>query len=121
MALQNIAPPSRTREAKYKYSDEEVAEAFAMLFEQEGSPADGPFETAGQARSAANALVVRMEGTEAERGKQVGSRVWEQEPGQWYFALKVGRKKGGGRPAGSTNGPTPDAEPEPEPRRKSRK
>lgn len=108
MALTEMAPPQRTRESKYNYSPEEIEQAFNSLFPKEkgkepGSPADGPFQTTGQARSAANALILAMEAADSERGKQVGSRVWENEPDKWYFALKVGRKQGGGRPVGSTN------------------
>ena len=98
MALRTMTPPSRTRQAKYSYTEDDLSGALDMVANGE-FPGDGPFETAGQARSAANALTVALEEFEKGSTDDVGSRVWEEtdnenaEDNGFYFALKQGRRK----------------------------
>jgi hypothetical protein len=91
MNIQVMEAPSLKRKSKYGYGPDEVAAANAALGDGK-TPGDGPFDTEGQARSAAQALV------RALGRADVGTRSWEAEDG-WYFIVKIGRRKKNGEGA----------------------
>lgn len=95
---QNVELPATTRSLKYDYSGslDSVKEQLAA----EQTPGDGPFDTQGQARAAANSLLAQL----GEDGKAFGARTVQRTDeadkdgkGGWYFGLKPGRKEYKGR------------------------
>ena len=100
MSLRTMDPPavSRTRTAKRRYSEEEVAQAVTML--QEGqNPGDGPYNEGDEeknlrkARAEAQALVREIKRDNGDE-LEVGTRAWNQENGDKktdgaYFSLRL--------------------------------
>lgn len=82
--------PKQSRKSQYDYSGD-VDNIREMLANGQ-TPGDGPFDSTGKARSAANALLTAL----GDDGKEYGSRVVEREDG-FYFGLKKGRKEYKGR------------------------
>lgn len=126
MGISAVEVPATERKSKYNYTAEDAKTALEMLAalkENENAPApgDGPFATEGEARSAANIMMTRL----GASGKEVGVRVFPKgetktetrekktkdgktkkykvEVGEFYFALKNGRRK-----APEKNGSTPE-------------
>lgn len=94
MGIRAIDLPKTARKLQYDYSAD-LDNIKAMLNDGQ-NPGDGPFDTQGKARAAANSLLEQL----GEDGKQYGARTTENPAGQdpgWYFALKVGRKEYKGR------------------------
>lgn len=89
MAIRNLEPPTRTRTSKYQYGEDDITSAVEAV-RAGSSPGDGPFKSAGQARSAANALVHAISAAGFE--DEIGSRVWGDDE-KFFFALKQGKRQ----------------------------
>lgn len=97
MGITALDPPVTERKRTHEFSPEDAKEALTML-DNDQAPGNGPYKTAGIARSAANALIAAVERYDDETVGEFGSRVWEQEDGAvakrgHYFVLKAGRRK----------------------------
>lgn len=99
MGIRAIELPATTRKLTYDYSAD-LDNVKAMLSDGQ-TPGDGPFDTQGKARAAANSLLEQL----GEDGKQYGARTVQRDDG-WYFGLKVGRKEYHGRKKASENAAT---------------
>lgn len=78
--------PKTQRKLAYDYSS--TLENVRTMLADGDTPGDGPFDTAGKARAAANSLLTQL----GEDGKKYGARVVQQSDG-FYFGLKEGRKQ----------------------------
>jgi hypothetical protein len=91
MAVRELTAPatSRTRKAKYPYTEAEVKEAVKML-KAGKTPGVGPYEGENairEARSAAQALVRLVTATDGSL--DVGTRAWEDDEGDAYAILRI--------------------------------
>lgn len=116
MPVQEVSIPKQARERKYVYDADALDVAVSMLNDGK-APGDGPFDSDGKARSAANALIEAL----GEDGSDLGTRVFEvpeKGSGAWYFGLHPGRR------SHTTNGDAPQADadtaPEPKPKGKGK-
>lgn len=82
--------PKQTRKLTYDYTAS--LDAVKELLEAGQTPGDGPFDTQGKARAAANSLLAQL----GDDGKQYGARVVQKDDG-FHFGLKKGRKEYKGR------------------------
>lgn len=71
MTIQAVDLPKSSRSPKYDYGD--ALDTVREMLANGQSPGDGPFESQGKARSAANSLLDAL----GDEGKKYGARVWE--------------------------------------------
>jgi hypothetical protein len=86
----NAPLQSRSRRAKYPYTEAEVKEA-AKLLNEGKTPGVGPYEGENalrEARSAAQSLIRHVQATNPELDN-LGSRAWEDENGDAFAIVRV--------------------------------
>ena len=92
MAIKAMNAPltSRSRKAKYPYTEAEVKEAAKLLGEGK-TPGVGPYEGENalrEARSAAQSLIRHVQAKNPELDN-LGSRAWEDENGDAFAIVRV--------------------------------
>ena len=91
MAIRSLTPPatSRSRKAKYPFSESEVKEAIKMLKDGK-TPGVGPYEgetALKEARSASQSLVRHIKNVEPDL--EVGTKAWEDGDGEAFAVVKL--------------------------------
>lgn len=97
MAITSIEVPKMARKSKYEYTDAD-GDAMAEMLDAGQNPGDGPFKKAGEARAAS------VQALKALDEKDVGVRVFERGKGEFFFALKRGKRQFKGRGNGAKKG-----------------
>lgn len=92
MAIRELTPPatSRSRKAKYPFTDKEVADAIKML-KAGKTPGVGPYEgetALREARSAGQSLVRHVTVADASFDGRIGTKAWEDDEGA-FCILKL--------------------------------
>ena len=94
MALRSMDPPavSRTRTAKRRYTEKEIAQAVKMLGDGQ-NPGNGPYDEGDEeknlrkARAEAQALVREIKRDNGDE-LEVGTRAWNTDEGA-FFSLRL--------------------------------
>lgn len=91
MAVRELTPPasSRSRKAKYPFSDKEVAESIKML-DAGKTPGVGPYEGENalrEARSAAQSLIRHIKMVKPDL--DLGTRAWEDGEGDAFAIVRI--------------------------------
>lgn len=92
MSIKAMSAPltSRSRKAKYPYTEAEVKEAAKLLTEGK-TPGVGPYEGENalrEARSAAQSLIRHVQAQHPELD-DLGSRAWEDDNGDAFAIVRV--------------------------------